>query len=1047
MVGRRGRPPKRKVEELQEEHDGKSKCAKEAKIEAISLDASEPAHITVLALTSDVWRHHRDSEEWSEDQPSSVSVAEKGKGDTRSQGMCWRGNPDIPPSQVVLSCRRVASGEAFDCETQTFHFSHVSTSKVVVVPDSDTPETIKVEIDTDQQEEFVSHPLVCCVKGCDTSSDVDTTSTFYTVPKGREKALWNETLDIVPCEGDLRQHVCSKHFITPAKLLTGKGRVRKKKTCDMLVAEEAEKIRQGLSSGRPKRTPKPNKNYDWAEIVPLIKAEPDELENELFQSTTLEKTGSTAVTPRKHLSFKEDKENKKPFSDTERENLRMNTEEEENLEDEEDDLENISLPSHPRPPPPKPKGRPHRIRDSGTQTESVYRMPGPRQPLREVKVQCNINSEAPSPCSSCSYVNWLRLEELLVDCASRLEGELCVPAVQECLRKVVDSVPHPTHATNVLKLLSGDDRDALENTSDIILVPSQEDEVEIENVIHATVEEPITGMREITPKTWEKKAKWKKALTPVNYVNKEEEEEDLDGLGIQEATEMDDDEFQPSYLEGEETEEDEQALDDEDWTISKSDRDSRSTPKKKPKKTPPQPKVKKEQTVSAGEAARAGEDGGTAVEDDSTTARVPDTSQGRRRRKEGDTRWIRKTHSCNICGLVFSTQKKFDQHFNHMHLGIAPWHGEHTCDDCGKVFTQKISLNVHRMFKHGAPRRYQCSQCVYEAPTKEYLKRHMKVHTNERQFVCPHCHKGLKTAESYRNHLVIHTNKGRFVCQVCQKAYNHKGAYQDHIRTHCEFRDYACDYCGAAFKAYKHVARHIRAVHLNDKRFICDVCGAQHMTGFNLKAHVKKHGDLSSLSYAYQCSMCEAKFRGPDGRAVHMKVVHTTPSTPANPKNPEAVESGNKGSEAGRLVSPHPTRRPVHFHYSKLSREDKAHGATGDSGRESESWGTIYLDKSVDFSPFDGREDEAVVYEVYSGGEEEELEEQFDKMKEEKLLASQEVGSSTAGSNDRVIHVYPCSACHIMFTSRSVMEQHYESCQQRQMVIKEEPVTVDQTSD
>ena len=104
----------------------------------------------------------------------------------------------------------------------------------------------------------------------------------------------------------------------------------------------------------------------------MIKAEPEELESEIFMNTSLEKTGSTAASPRKLLNFKEDKENKKPFSDTERENVTMVNEEEEDQEEEEDDLENISLPSHPRPPPPKPKGRPHRIRDSGTQTVSVW---------------------------------------------------------------------------------------------------------------------------------------------------------------------------------------------------------------------------------------------------------------------------------------------------------------------------------------------------------------------------------------------------------------------------------------------------------------------------------------------------------------------------------------------------------------------------------------------------------------------------------------------------------------------------------------------------
>lgn len=104
--------------------------------------------------------------------------------------------------------------------------------------------------------------------------------------------------------------------------------------------------------------------------MPLIKSEPDELEDESYLNSggTLDKTGGTVINPKKQFSsfLKEDKENKRPTSDTE-----GDAGEDEEEEEEEEDLENISLPSHPRPPPPKPKGRPHRIRDSGTQTVSV----------------------------------------------------------------------------------------------------------------------------------------------------------------------------------------------------------------------------------------------------------------------------------------------------------------------------------------------------------------------------------------------------------------------------------------------------------------------------------------------------------------------------------------------------------------------------------------------------------------------------------------------------------------------------------------------------
>lgn len=58
---------------------------------------------------------------------------------------------------MVLNCKRVSNGEAFDCETQTLHFSRMSSSKVVLLPDQqNASETIKMEIDTDHSERNVA---------------------------------------------------------------------------------------------------------------------------------------------------------------------------------------------------------------------------------------------------------------------------------------------------------------------------------------------------------------------------------------------------------------------------------------------------------------------------------------------------------------------------------------------------------------------------------------------------------------------------------------------------------------------------------------------------------------------------------------------------------------------------------------------------------------------------------------------------------------------------------------------------------------------------
>ena len=260
---------------------------------------------------------------------------------------------------------------------------------------------------------------------------------------------------------------------------------------------------------------------------------------------------------------------------------------------------------------------------------------------------------------------------------------------------------------------------------------------------------------------------------------------------------------------------------------------------------------------------------------------------------------------CQTCKEVCKNKKHLQLHVEKCHETKSVWQPElvsYHCNDCKDVFQDKISLSVHRMYKHGDSRRYQCEQCDYEGPRLYHLKRHLKVHSNERQYFCKECGKGFKSKAACQNHLVLHTNKGRFTCNTCSKAFNNRFVYEDHLRSHQSKKDFECNYCGTAFKTYKHVACHVRAVHLEDKRFICDVCGSKHMIWTNLKKHQETHRNIDSLPYAYQCSVCNTMFRGSGGLDTHMKVMHM---------------SGSSQVSSATLGTPHPTRRSIKINYSQ----------------------------------------------------------------------------------------------------------------------------------
>lgn len=863
MSGHNRRAHKRKVEELQDEDNRSSSVAREDRS-----SSDVPDTPAILTLTKDDFTRLDTSnlDEGEEEDTSEVSQVEVQEDGTISRGTMWRGDAaeTLDATQVFLRCRRESNNENFDCETQTVHFRPVREDTGGGSEGSKRATLATLNLKTVKGENYSEKGSAnvikkCCIEDCESRSDrTESSVTYIPVPSDESsRKLWTQMLDISQHSKKSSQlYVCSLHLLSPTKLTKTKGKTRKKKTCDMLLAEEAEKIKMGLASGRPKRTPKPNKNYDWAELIPFIKSEPQEEEEISLESSpgaSIQPSGGLAGRRRKQLLSsikKEDKENERPGEAEELEEMNA-------CESEPEDYgENVSQPSQLRFPPPKPKGRPPRIRDICTQTDAM-RSSTTRQPLREVKVQCNLTAEPLPTCPSCSSVDWERLEELLADCLPQIERELCDPQVAACIKQVLSNIETSTHATNFLQLLCGGERDELESSKGIVLVSSQEDleEVEIENMIHPEVEAPVSGVREITPKVWKRKL-------PLAKVKKEEIddlEDDADDLGLQAATDLDDEEFTPG-LDAQEEDDNEEMDDDEDWNV-KNAGDSGIIPVRKRQKRI-QSKIKKE----------AGAEGGASAA------------------------------CCRWCRRVFFSQPQLA---SHKCKGRPVKERRFACNICRKTFSQKISLQYHNVYVHDGERKAACPHCDYRAPDKAKLSVHLRTHSEIRPYVCDTCGGSFKFRSTYRAHVARHTNSGPFVCEYCKKAFMMASELQEHSRIHAVVRPFACQLCGMTFKQKKRLRVHHRAVHLQDKRYVCDICGSSYINNWNLRGHMKTHLHVDN-SYTNACELCGSNFRGKAGLAAHMRMRH--PETREPRQNfqvlemgiePEAIEHSSMEPQAG----------------------------------------------------------------------------------------------------------------------------------------------------
>ncbi|XP_076456916.1 uncharacterized protein LOC143291129 isoform X30 [Babylonia areolata] len=185
-----------------------------------------------------------------------------------------------------------------------------------------------------------------------------------------------------------------------------------------------------------------------------------------------------------------------------------------------------------------------------------------------------------------------------------------------------------------------------------------------------------------------------------------------------------------------------------------------------------------------------------------------------------------------------------------------------SCEYCGRVFSKKEYLRRHVRI-HTGERPYRCVVCQLSFRRSHHLRRHELMHTDIRPFSCHACDKAFKQKQHLERHLASHTDLRAYGCSLCHKAFKQKQHLDKHLLCHSDVRAFACSLCDKAFKQKQHLERHLQchsdslSADTDLKPFICSLCHK----GFKQKQHLDRHYQCHSDVKPYSCTICDKAFK------------------------------------------------------------------------------------------------------------------------------------------------------------------------------------------
>lgn len=185
-------------------------------------------------------------------------------------------------------------------------------------------------------------------------------------------------------------------------------------------------------------------------------------------------------------------------------------------------------------------------------------------------------------------------------------------------------------------------------------------------------------------------------------------------------------------------------------------------------------------------------------------------------------------------------------------------------DLCQVEFETKEALIAHKKEVHLCS---VCDICGFTLKNKYSLEVHVRRHRGETRFPCQYCSSSFHTKQEYKLHLsLVHVASEAVSCDICKLEFKNMQFLRRHLKSHSEERNYKCGQCEKSFKTLMHLHRHRETIHLK-VRFQCEHCEMSYGRKDKLRMHVERAHNIQTY---FICEICLKSFSTADQLQEHL---------------------------------------------------------------------------------------------------------------------------------------------------------------------------------